>query len=102
MDRRLPITLVLELELLDREKRSAERRLKAARFPTIKTLDTFDFAARPSVNKMLIGELVRCEYIDKRENVLLIGNPGTGKSHLATALASIFRAIAAGRLPVSA
>ena len=79
---------VLELELLDREKRSAERRLKAARFPTIKTLDTFDFAARPSVNKMLIGELVRCEYIDKRENVLLIGNPGTGKSHLATALAA--------------
>ena len=79
---------VLELELLDREKRSAERRLKAARFPTLKTLDTFDFAARPSVNKMLIGELVRCEYIDKRENVLLIGNPGTGKSHLATALAA--------------
>jgi DNA replication protein DnaC len=78
----------VELELLDREKRSAERRLKAARFPTIKTLDTFDFAARPSVNKMLIGELVRCEYIDKRENVLLIGNPGTGKSHLATALAA--------------
>jgi len=79
---------VLELELLDREKRSAERRLKAARFPTIKMLETFDFAARPSVNKMLVAELVRCEYIDKRENVLLIGNPGTGKSHLATALAA--------------
>jgi len=78
---------LLELELLDREKRSAERRLKAARFPTIKTLDTFDFTARPSVNKMLVAELARCEYIDKRENVLLIGNPGTGKSHLATALA---------------
>lgn len=79
---------LLELELLDREKRAAERRLKAARFPTIKTLDTFDFTARPSVNKMLINELARCEYIDKRENVLLIGNPGTGKSHLATALAA--------------
>jgi DNA replication protein DnaC len=79
---------LLELELLDREKRSAERRLKAARFPTIKTLDTFDFTARPSVNKMLVAELARCEYIDKRENVLLIGNPGTGKSHLATALAA--------------
>jgi DNA replication protein DnaC len=79
---------LLELELLDREKRAAERRLKAARFPTIKTLDTFDFTARPSVNKMLITELARCEYIDKRENVLLIGNPGTGKSHLATALAA--------------
>jgi DNA replication protein DnaC len=79
---------LLELELLDREKRSAERRLKAARFPTIKTLDTFDFAVRPSVNKMLIAELARCDYIDKRENVLMIGNPGTGKSHLATALAA--------------
>src|ERR1035437_2666732 len=51
------------LELLDREKRSAERRMKAARFPTIKTFDTFDFVARPSVNKMLITELTRCEYI---------------------------------------
>src|ERR1019366_4982667 len=77
---------LLELELLEREKRSAERRLKAARFPTIKTLESFDFAARPSVNKVLIAELARCEYIDKRENILMIGNPGTGKSHLATAL----------------
>jgi DNA replication protein DnaC len=79
---------LLELELLDREKRSAERRLKAARFPTIKTLESFDFAARPSVNKVLIAELARCEYIDKRENVIMVGNPGTGKSHLATALAA--------------
>jgi len=77
-----------ELELLDREKRAAERRLKAARFPTIKTLETFDFTARPSVNKVLVAELMRCEYVDKRENILLVGNPGTGKSHLATALAA--------------
>ena len=76
-----------ELELIEREKRAAERRLKAARFPTIKTLEAFDFAARPSVNKMLVAELARGEFIDKRENVLLVGNPGTGKSHLATALA---------------
>ncbi len=77
-----------ELELLEREKRAAERRLKAARFPTLKTLDTFDFTARPSVNKMLVTELARGDFIDKRENVLLVGNPGTGKSHLATALAA--------------
>jgi DNA replication protein DnaC len=76
-----------ELELLEREKRAAERRLKAARFPTIKTLEGFDFAARPTVNKRLVAELARCEYIDQRENILLVGNPGTGKSHLATALA---------------
>ena len=79
---------LVELELLEREKRSAERRLKAARMPTVKTLDAFDFTARPSVNKMLIAELARCAYIDKRENVLLVGNPGTGKTHLATALAA--------------
>ncbi len=77
-----------ELELLEREKRAAERRVKAARFPTIKTLETFDFAARPSVNKVLVAELMRCEYIDKKENILMVGNPGTGKSHLATALAA--------------
>ncbi len=77
-----------ELELLERDKRAAERRVKAARFPTIKTLDTFDFATRPSVNKVLITELARGEFIDKRENVLFVGNPGTGKSHLATALAA--------------
>ncbi|MGH9079000.1 MAG: IS21-like element helper ATPase IstB [Acidimicrobiales bacterium] len=79
---------LLELELLDREKRAADRRLKAAKFPTIKTLENFDFSARPSVNKVLIAELARCEWIDKRENLILIGNPGTGKSHLATALAA--------------
>jgi len=76
-----------ELELLDREKRAAERRLKAAKFPTLKTLDNFDFAAQPSLNKTLVGELTRCLWIDQRENVLLVGNPGTGKTHLATALA---------------
>jgi DNA replication protein DnaC len=76
-----------ELELLDRERRAAERRLKAAKFPGPKTLETFDFKARPSINKLLVLELMRCEYIDKRENVLLVGNSGTGKTHLATALA---------------
>ena len=76
-----------ELELLERERKAAVRRLNAASFPNYKTLDTFDFSAQPSVNKVQISELMRCEYIDKRETILLIGNPGTGKTHLATALA---------------
>ena len=76
-----------ELELLERERKAAERRLKAARLPTHKTLEGFDFAARPSVNKLLLCELARCEYIERRENVLFVGNPGTGKTHLAIALA---------------
>lgn len=75
-----------ELELIDRERRASERRLKAARFPVHKTLDTFDYTAQPSVNKVLIAELARGEYVEKRENLLLVGNSGTGKTHLAIGL----------------
>lgn len=77
---------VCELELIERERKAAERRLKAARFPTAKTLDEFDFAARPSVNKPLVLDLVRGDYLTRHENVLLVGPSGTGKTHLATAL----------------
>jgi DNA replication protein DnaC len=77
---------VVELELIERERKAAERRLKAARFPAPKTLDEFDFAARPSVNKPQLLDLARGDYLTKRENVLLVGPSGTGKTHLATAL----------------
>lgn len=76
-----------EQEIADRERRAAERRVKAARLPVLKTLDTFDFAVQPSLNQALVRELLRGEYLQRRENVLLIGNSGTGKTHLATALA---------------
>jgi DNA replication protein DnaC len=72
-----------ERELLEREGRAAQRRLKAARFPTVKTLEGFDFAAAPKLNKPLVLGLLRCEYVDRRENLLLVGGPGTGKTHLA-------------------
>jgi DNA replication protein DnaC len=77
---------VCELELIERERKAAERRLKAARFPTPKTLDSFDFTSRPSVNKPLVLDLVRGDYLNRRENILLVGPSGTGKTHLATAL----------------
>ena len=76
-----------EQELADRERRAAERRVKEARLPVIKTMDTFDFKAQPSLNQARVRELLRGEYLERRENVLLIGNSGTGKTHLATALA---------------
>lgn len=80
------LTQLTELELIERERRASERRLKAARFPAHKTLDGFDFTAQPSINKVLVGELARSLYLDHRENILLVGSPGTGKTHLATAL----------------
>lgn len=77
---------LVERETLDREKRAAERRIKNARFPVIKTLDTFDFTAQPSLKEKLILELMVGDYMDRRENVLMVGNSGTGKTHLASAL----------------
>jgi DNA replication protein DnaC len=76
-----------ELELIERERKAADRRLKAARFPATKTLDGFDFTARPSLNKPLVLDLVRGDYLARRENILLVGPSGTGKTHLALALA---------------
>ena len=76
-----------ELELIDRHHRMVDRRIKAAHFPTTKSLDTFDFLAIPSLNKPLVLELARCEYIDRNENVIAVGNSGTGKTHVALGLA---------------
>ena len=75
-----------ELEMIDRERRTVERRIKDARFPAVKSLDSFDFLAIPALNKTLVLELARCEYLARRENILLLGNSGTGKSHIALAL----------------
>ena len=75
-----------ELELLDRDRRATERRIRQARFPVVKGLDSFDFLAIPSLNKTLVLELARCEFLSRKENLLLLGNSGTGKSHVALAL----------------
>ena len=75
-----------ELELIDRERRMVERRIRQARFPAVKSLDSFDFKVIPSLNKMLVLELARCEYVERRENVIALGNSGTGKTHIALGL----------------
>ena len=75
-----------ELELIDRERRMIERRIKEAKFPSVKSLDSFDFLALPSLNKALVMELARSEYIGRRENIIAVGNSGTGKSHIGLGL----------------
>jgi DNA replication protein DnaC len=77
---------LVELELIDRERRMIERRIKAARFPAVKSLDSFDFKAIPSLNKMRVLELARCEWIERRENLIALGPSGTGKTHVALGL----------------
>ena len=72
---------LIELELLDREARMVDRRIKAAKFPAVKSLESFDFDAIPSLNKRLVLDLARGEFVARRENVIALGPSGTGKTH---------------------
>ena len=80
------LTRLVESELIDRERRMVERRIKAAKFPATKSLDSFDFKAIPKLNKMQVLELARCDWIERRENVVALGPSGTGKTHVALGL----------------
>jgi DNA replication protein DnaC len=80
------LTRLAEREMIERDRRKVERRIKAARFPVVKSLDSFDFAAIPKLNKMQVLELARCEWIERRENVIALGPSGTGKTHVALGL----------------
>lgn len=75
-----------ELELQERERKANGRRIKEAGFPAEKDLSTFDFAAVPRLNKQRVLTLSQGEYLKKRENIVLVGPPGVGKTHLAIAL----------------
>ena len=75
-----------ELELIERHRRMIERRIKAAKFTAVKSLDSFDFKAIPSLNKVLVMELARSEYIERQENIIALGPSGTGKTHIALGL----------------
>lgn len=80
------LTQVLELEVQARAARRAARRLKEAGFPSVKTLESFDFHRAPQLPEALLRELAEGEYINGAQTVILMGEPGTGKTHLATAL----------------
>jgi DNA replication protein DnaC len=77
--------LVFE-EVRSRERNGIENRIKSARFPVLKSLDDFDYGFQPSVNKKKLMELCSLRFIDNKENVLLLGPPGVGKTHMATGL----------------
>ena len=79
------LSQLLKAEMAEREVRSIAYHMKAARFPSYKDLSGFNFAAS-ELNEALVRQLHRCEFMDTAENVVLIGGPGTGKSHVATAL----------------
>jgi len=77
---------LVEIEAQQREENAHQKRLRMAGFPVIKSLDQFDFTALPSLNKARVLDLAQGSYLDKQENLILMGNSGTGKTHLATAL----------------
>jgi DNA replication protein DnaC len=79
------ISQLLKAETAEREVRSVAYQIKAARFPAYKDLTGFDFTSS-EVNEALMRQLHRCEFINNADNVVLVGGPGTGKTHLATAL----------------
>ncbi len=81
--------LLLDLTRLEIESRAAnrlKRRIREARFPLLKPLETFDLSAVPELDIRLLRELISCEYIRDRRNVIFLGGSGTGKTHMATAL----------------
>ena len=79
-------TCVLSAEVEEREHRAVQRRLKEAQLPRAKTLEEFDFSQSPKVSARRIRELAEGDYIDQARPVLFLGDAGTGKTHLATAL----------------
>ncbi len=79
------LSQLLKAEMAEREVRSIAYHMKAARFPACKDLSGFDFSAS-EINEATVRQLHRCEFMDVAQNIVLIGGPGTGKTHVATAL----------------
>lgn len=80
------LDMLLEDEKTNRDDNRRTRLFTAARFPCVKTMEDFDFSFQPSVKKGEVLELSTCRFIEKKENIVLCGQPGTGKTHLAVSL----------------
>ena len=73
-------------EVSRKEQRSVQNRIKSARFPVLKSLDDFDYAFQPSIDRKKVGELSNLRFIDNKENILFLGPSGVGKTHVSTGL----------------
>lgn len=80
------LTGVMKAELDERAVSAQKRRIKAACFPVTKTLDEFDMSRLEHVSEGEVRELASCDFIEQRQNVIMIGNPGSGKTHLSIAI----------------
>jgi DNA replication protein DnaC len=86
LDYKAFLAQALEAEWRGRHQRGVEGRLKMARFPWIKTLDQFDFEFQPSIDRKVVRELAGLSFLERSHNVVLLGPPGVGKTHIAVAL----------------
>ena len=80
------LKLLLEDEELNRRDNSYKKRQAKAKFPSYKTIEEFEFEFQPSINKRTINDCTTCRFIDEKRNIVFIGNPGTGKTHLSIAI----------------
>ncbi len=80
------LSALIDGELEARDNKGLMKRIKAARFPITKTLEDFDFAFQPKLDVKMIKDLASCDFVERKENVIFVGQPGTGKTHLALAL----------------
>ena len=80
------LTNLVDGELESRDNKGLHKRIKSARFPNAKTLEEFNFDFQPKLDVKLIKTLASCDFVERKQNVILVGQPGTGKTHLSIAL----------------
>ncbi|AEA33370.1 IS21-like element helper ATPase IstB [Hippea maritima] len=80
------LKLLLEDEYINRQSNSFRKRLTKSKLDTTKTLDSYDFTYQPKLNKKELLDIASCRFIEEKKNIIFMGNPGVGKTHLANAI----------------